>query len=159
METPSPPVSAVRQKVLAAFQQLNAGGGECSEVVLIKDRHFVGRRFRQGGFEAIWMADEGHISIFNEAGELIDTQPLEEAAGAAEEGGVIARSSTGKAREETSRFSPCSHDTPGRIAESAFAPPSASEAASSGRTIRLVKPINQFAVSTVTDAIISAAVT
>ena len=79
MEHTSPPISVVRQKALTTFQELGAGDGECSEVVLIKDRHFVGRRFCLGGFEAIWMAGESDISIFNEAGELIDKQPLEEA--------------------------------------------------------------------------------
>lgn len=79
MEFTTSLTSVVRQKVLAAFQGLGAGDGECSEVVLIKDRHFVGRRFCLGGFEGVWLAGDGHISIFNEAGELIDTQPLEEA--------------------------------------------------------------------------------
>lgn len=79
MECTTPPISVVRQKVLAAFQELGAGDGECSESILIKDRHFVGRRFCLGGFEGVWLADESHISIFNEASELIDTQTVEEA--------------------------------------------------------------------------------
>ena len=79
MEHITPPVSVVRQKVLAVFQELDAGDGDCTESILIKDRHFVGRRFCLGGFEAIWLAGESHVSIFDEAGELIDTQPVEEA--------------------------------------------------------------------------------
>jgi hypothetical protein len=79
MGQPDPPLSAVRQKVLEAFQAMGAGDGECAETILIKDRLFVGRRFCLGGFEAVWLAGEGHISIFNEAGVLIDTQPLTEA--------------------------------------------------------------------------------
>lgn len=78
MEHPEPPISVVRQKVLAAFGELGAGDGDCTESILIKDRHFVGRRFCLGGFEAIWTAGESEISIFNEVGELIDTQPIEE---------------------------------------------------------------------------------
>lgn len=79
MDHTTPPLSLIRQKVLTAFQELGAGDGDCCEIVLIKDGHFVGRRFRLGGFEAIWLADESHVSIFDEAGELIDTQALEEA--------------------------------------------------------------------------------
>jgi hypothetical protein len=79
MENATPPISVVRQKVLAAFREVGAGDGDCSESILLKGRHFIGRRFCLGGFEAVWMAGEGHISIFDEAGELIDTRPLEEA--------------------------------------------------------------------------------
>ena len=79
MEQPGLPISVVRQKVLAAFREHGAGDGECSESILISAGHFVGRRFCLGGFEAIWLAAESHISIFNDAGELIDTQPVEEA--------------------------------------------------------------------------------
>ena len=79
MEHITPPVSVVRRTVLAAFGELGAGDGDCTESILIKDRHFVGRRFCLGGFEAIWMAGESHISIFNEAGDLIDTRPVEDA--------------------------------------------------------------------------------
>jgi len=78
MECTTPPISVVRNKVLAVFQELGAGDGDCCESILITDRHFVGRRFCLGGFEAVWMVDEGHINVFNEAGKLIDTQPLEE---------------------------------------------------------------------------------
>ena len=79
MEPTTPPISVVRQKVLAAFQELGAGDGNCSEIVLIKDGHFVGRRFRLGGFQGVWMAGERHFNIFDKAGDLIDTQVLEEA--------------------------------------------------------------------------------
>lgn len=78
MDHQEPPISVVRQKVLAAFQAMGAGDGGCAETILIKDGHFVGRRFCLGGLRAVWMAGENHISIFNEAGEQIETRPLEE---------------------------------------------------------------------------------
>jgi hypothetical protein len=79
MEHPEPPISVVRQKVLAAFRAMGAADGGCSETILIKDRHVVGRRFRQGGFEAVWVAGEHSISIFNKAGDLIEMQSLDDA--------------------------------------------------------------------------------
>jgi hypothetical protein len=79
MEQPEPPISVVRQKVLTAFQAMGAGDGGCTETVLIKDGLFAGRRFRQGGFEAVWVAGEPHINVVNEAGELIGSESLEEA--------------------------------------------------------------------------------
>ena len=79
MDQPEPPLSVVRQKVSAAFRELAAGDGECAETILIKDRHFVGRRFCLGGFEVVWLAGEVRISIFDEAGQMIDAQSLEEA--------------------------------------------------------------------------------
>ena len=79
MEHPEPPISVVRQKVLAAFRAMGAADGGCSETILIKDRHFVGQRFRQCGFVALWMAGERFISLFDEAGKLIEMQSLGDA--------------------------------------------------------------------------------
>ncbi|MGH7135421.1 MAG: hypothetical protein ACREHD_06750 [Pirellulales bacterium] len=72
-----PELSVVRQQVLVAFCELGAGDGNCSEVVLIKDRHVTGRRFCLGGIQAVWLAGDDHLSIFSEAGELIASQRLE----------------------------------------------------------------------------------
>lgn len=69
---------AVAGYLSSVQSELGAGEGESSEVVLIKDRHLVGRRFCLGGFEGVWLVGDGYISIFGETGELIDTQPLEE---------------------------------------------------------------------------------
>lgn len=81
MERAAAPLSVVRQKALAKLRAIGAGDGDGCETILIKDRLFVGRRFCLGGFEAVWLAGEGDVSIFNEVGELIDTQPLEEDVG------------------------------------------------------------------------------
>jgi hypothetical protein len=77
MEQREPLISVVRQRVLAAFQAMGAGEGCCSESILVKDGLVVGRRFRLGGLNAVWLAEERHISIFNEAGVLIETLPLD----------------------------------------------------------------------------------
>lgn len=103
MERTMPPISVIRQKVLAAFHELGAGDGDCSEVVLINDGHFVGRRFCLSGFEGVWLAGESHLSIINEAGELIDTLPLERADVPAEESSV---------NEMASTDIPCSYRSP-----------------------------------------------
>lgn len=78
MENSNPPISVVRQKVLAAFRALGAGNGECRETVLVKDRFVVGRRFCRGGFEAVWVVAEREIRILNENGERVELLPLED---------------------------------------------------------------------------------
>ena len=77
MEQPATLISVVRQKVRAALHAMGAGDGECAETILIKDGHFVGRRFCLGGFEAVWIVGENQFSIFGERGEVIVTQSLE----------------------------------------------------------------------------------
>ncbi|HEX7377941.1 MAG TPA: hypothetical protein VF278_12550 [Pirellulales bacterium] len=78
MENVAPSTSSIRQVVLAALRALGAGDGDCAEVVLVKDRLFHGRRFCLGGWQAIWIAGEGHFSVFNAAGRLVAKHPLEE---------------------------------------------------------------------------------
>lgn len=80
MEHVEPSIAVVREKALAALRALGADGLDCMETILIEDRHFVGRRFRLGGFEAVWLAGQRQISIFSDDGELIEVQPLDDAA-------------------------------------------------------------------------------
>jgi hypothetical protein len=80
MQPPDPPLSVIRQKVLEALQAMGATEGTCSETSLLDNRYVVGRRFCSGGFQAVWLAGEQRIRIFNEAGELIDTPSIDEAA-------------------------------------------------------------------------------
>jgi hypothetical protein len=79
MQQPDPPLSVVRQKVVEAFESMGVGDGHCSEKTLLHDGYFVGRRFSQGGLQAVWLAGERHFSIFDEVGELIETTALDEA--------------------------------------------------------------------------------
>lgn len=80
MQHIEPPITVVREKALAALRALGAGDGDCMETILIKDRFFVGRRFRLGGFEAVWLAGEREMQIFSDDGQLIDVQPLDDEA-------------------------------------------------------------------------------
>ena len=45
---------------------------------LLHDRHFVGQRFRCGGFEAVMLAGKGEIESYDQAGELLKLVRLEE---------------------------------------------------------------------------------
>lgn len=78
MENVAPSTSSIRQEILAALRALGAGDGDCAEVVLVKDRFVHGRKFCLDGWQAIWIAGEGHFSVFNKAGGLIAKHPLEE---------------------------------------------------------------------------------
>ena len=78
MEQVEPPIAVVRDKALNALRALGGDDGDCFETILIKDRHFVGRRFRMSGFEAVWLVGERQISIFSDDSELIEVQPLDD---------------------------------------------------------------------------------
>ena len=51
-----------------------------TRTILLKDRFLVGQRFRCEGFQAIWMAGGNTVEFYDEAGELLRTVNLEEAA-------------------------------------------------------------------------------
>ena len=79
MQPPDPPLSAIRQKVLEALQAMGAGDSTCSETALLDNGYVVGRRFCSGGLQAVWLLGETRIRIFNEVGDLLDTQMLDAA--------------------------------------------------------------------------------
>jgi hypothetical protein len=79
MQQTDPPLSVVRQKVLGALKAMGASDSTCSEMALLNDGYVAGRRFCSGGLQAVWLAGDGRIRIFDEVGELIDTQSLDEA--------------------------------------------------------------------------------
>ncbi|HWB12738.1 MAG TPA: hypothetical protein VG826_26165 [Pirellulales bacterium] len=69
----------IREKVLEALQAMGAGGSRCSEMALLNDGYIVGRKFCSGGLQAVWLLGETRIRIFNEIGDLLDTQSLDAA--------------------------------------------------------------------------------
>ena len=77
MQFPDPPLSIVRQKALEALQAMGAGESGCSELALLDHGYVVGRRFCSGGLQAVWLAGDERIRIFNEAGELTETRLLD----------------------------------------------------------------------------------
>jgi hypothetical protein len=77
MQQTDPPLSIVRQKVLDALQAMGASESACSETALLDAGYVVGRRFCQGGFQAVWLTGDAHIQVFNEAGQLIATWLLD----------------------------------------------------------------------------------
>ena len=50
-----------------------------TRAVLLKDRFFVGQRFRCEGFQAVWMAGGNTVEFYDKTGELLKTVCLEEA--------------------------------------------------------------------------------
>ena len=78
MQQAEPAIAVVREKALAALRAVGAPGGDCMETILTKDRFFVGRRFRLGGFAAVWLAGEREIKIIGDDGRLIEVQPLDD---------------------------------------------------------------------------------
>lgn len=59
------------------FGELGATG-PMIRTILLRDRHFVGHKFRCGGVQAVWLADEDEIAFYDEGGVLVKTVRLEE---------------------------------------------------------------------------------
>ncbi len=52
--------------------------GPIVRTILLRDRQFVGQRFRCEGFQAVLLAGKGEIEFYDEAGELLKTVRSEE---------------------------------------------------------------------------------
>jgi hypothetical protein len=61
----------------AAFQELGAGDSPISHTLLLRDRCFVGHRYRCGDWCAIWKPSSTVIEFFGADGELLRTITLE----------------------------------------------------------------------------------
>lgn len=53
------------------------------ETILLKDRFYVGRKFRAGGFQVIWWAEKNLIEVFDEDGQALKTIAREQEIGMA----------------------------------------------------------------------------
>jgi len=54
------------------FAELGAAG-PMVRTLLLRDREYVGQRFRCGGFQAVLLAGSGAISFYDEGGTLLKT--------------------------------------------------------------------------------------
>jgi len=59
------------EPVAATFAELGAGDAPIIRTLLLKDRYFVGHRFRCGDFHAIWKPDATVIEFYGADGKLL----------------------------------------------------------------------------------------
>ena len=59
------------QQIVAARELLSEGGNEIIESILLKDGHYIGRKFRFDGGHAIWECGEPLLSIYGQEGTLV----------------------------------------------------------------------------------------
>ena len=59
------------------FAELGATG-PMARTFLLRDRRFVGQRFRCGGFQAVLLAGGGMIEFYDQAGVVVKTVGLAE---------------------------------------------------------------------------------
>jgi hypothetical protein len=65
-------LTAIRQLIRSAFSELGATPPvEMSENILIRDETYCGRRFRSGGYQAIWFIEEDEIKIYAQGGAVL----------------------------------------------------------------------------------------
>lgn len=72
------PTDPVRAQIVARLEQLQfAVGDGVLETILIRDGHYIGRRFRVDGAHAVWIHAEPDIRFWSDAGELLDVLKLD----------------------------------------------------------------------------------
>jgi len=76
MDTDATP-DLLSQLLAKTFAELGAAG-PVVRTILIKDRYYVGQKFRCGGFQAMLLAGGNEIKFYDQAGELLKTVSLEE---------------------------------------------------------------------------------
>ena len=59
------------------FRELGASG-PMIRTLLLRDREYVGQRFRRGGVQAVSLVGEDEIAFYDEGGVLVKTVRLEE---------------------------------------------------------------------------------
>jgi hypothetical protein len=59
-----------------AVQGCDGGPAEMIETILIREGHYVGRRFRIEGAHAVWLESEAEIRFWSDAGELLEVLRL-----------------------------------------------------------------------------------
>jgi hypothetical protein len=68
----------VYQLVVEGFRALGAADPEAvSRAILLRERRFVGHRFRCDGIQALRLAGEDAIAFYDDQGKLLKTVPLE----------------------------------------------------------------------------------
>jgi hypothetical protein len=64
------------QLLAETFAELGATG-PVIRTLLLRDRYFVGHKFRCGGFQAVWLVGGDEIEFYDEGGTLMRTIRLE----------------------------------------------------------------------------------
>ena len=59
------------QQIVAARELISEYGSEIVESILLKDGHYIGRKFRFDGGHAIWECGEPQLSIYGQDGTLV----------------------------------------------------------------------------------------
>ena len=67
----------ISQLLAQTFSELGATGSVVRSF-LLRDRQYVGQRFRCDGFQAVLLAGGGEISFYDEGGTLLRTVRLED---------------------------------------------------------------------------------
>ena len=68
------------QLITAVFSELGVNP-PFIETILLRDRFYVGRKFRAGGFQVIWWVEMNLVEVFDEDGQVVKTIGLEQKLG------------------------------------------------------------------------------
>ena len=68
----------LNQLLAKTFAELGASETSVTRTILIKDRYFVGYRYRCGGMQAVVLAGEREIEFYDEKGALLKSVSLED---------------------------------------------------------------------------------
>lgn len=61
----------IRAVVARAFAECELDADEFSEIILIRNGHYCGRRFTVAGGSAVWFLEENQIKVYDAQGTLL----------------------------------------------------------------------------------------
>ena len=68
------------QLITSVFSELGVNS-PFIETILLRDRFYVGRKFRAGGFQVIWWVEKNLVEVFDEDGQVVKTIGLDQELG------------------------------------------------------------------------------
>ncbi len=70
---------SLHQLLAKNFAELGASEASLTRTILIKDRYFIGHRYRCGRMQAVVLAGTKEIEFYDETGKLLKSVSLEDA--------------------------------------------------------------------------------
>ena len=74
---PDTQIDQISQVIASIFAQKGVNP-PFMETILLRDRFYVGRKFRAGGFQVIWWIEKNVVDVFDEDGLVVDSISLDQ---------------------------------------------------------------------------------
>ena len=77
---PDTQIDQISQVIASIFAQKGVNP-PFIETILLRDRFYVGRKYRAGGYQVIWWIEKNVVEVFDEDGQVVESIGLEQELG------------------------------------------------------------------------------